>query len=289
MSVSPPRDQEEVNAYFQARSSFWRDIYSSEGVFAEIIRDRQSAILAWSESLALLPGSRVLEVGCGAGFMAVALAQCGFRVQAIDTVEAMVELARQHAVERGANRDLSVDIGDVYALTFADDSFDLVIAAGVLPWLERVDLAIKEMARVTKPGGYIILTTANPLGLPYLLDPLAIPVLRPLKERVKSVLERAVYRQCLPGMAFHGNHFMSKALASVGLMKTNEITLGFEFSLFRHKVLPEPLATALYHRLQRLADRNMLGFDSLGMSYHVLARKSAPPHTFGDKREEEVN
>ena len=221
--------------------------------------------------------------------MAVALAQCGFRVQAIDTVEAMVELARHQALERGASRELSVDSGDVYALTFADASFDLVIAAGVLPWLERVDLAIKAMARVTKPGGYIILTTANPLGLPYLLDPLANPVLRPLKERVKSVLERAAFRQCLPGMAFHGNRYMSKALARAGLIKAREMTLGFEFSLFRHKLLPEPLATALYHRLQRLADRNVLGFGSLGMSYHVLARKSAPPQTFGDKREEEVN
>src|SRR6266699_1134237 len=86
--------QEKVNAYFQSRLSFWREIYASGGVFAEIIQDRHATVLAWVESLALPPGSQVLEVGCGAGFMALALAQRGFRVHAIDSVESMIEQAQ---------------------------------------------------------------------------------------------------------------------------------------------------------------------------------------------------
>ncbi len=88
--------QEKVNAYFQSRLSFWREIYASGGVFAEIIQDRHATVLAWVESLALPPGSQVLEVGCGAGFMALALAQRGFRVHAIDSVESMIEQAQRH-------------------------------------------------------------------------------------------------------------------------------------------------------------------------------------------------
>src|SRR5260370_15845424 len=64
--------QQQVNAYFQSQSSYWEDIYSSSGVQGEIYRDRQAAVLAWIDSLALVPGSKVLEIGCGAGFMAVA-------------------------------------------------------------------------------------------------------------------------------------------------------------------------------------------------------------------------
>ena len=65
----------------------------------------------------------MLEVGCGAGFMSVALAERGFRVQAIDSVDAMVEQARQHAMESGTAELLSLGVGDVYALAFEDESF----------------------------------------------------------------------------------------------------------------------------------------------------------------------
>src|SRR5712692_8756179 len=95
------RKQEKVNTYFQSQSSYWKDVYASNDVQGEIFRDRHAAALAWIDSLALAPGSQVLEIGCGAGFMAVALAQRGFRVQAIDSAEAMVELARRHAAESG--------------------------------------------------------------------------------------------------------------------------------------------------------------------------------------------
>src|SRR5713226_1582312 len=102
--------QQQVNAYFQSMSSYWKDIYTSGSVQGQVYRERQAAALNWIESLALTPGARVLEIGCGAGFLSVALAQCGLRVQAIDSTEAMVELARRHAVESGTAELLSVDL-----------------------------------------------------------------------------------------------------------------------------------------------------------------------------------
>ena len=75
--------------------------------------------------------------------------------------EAMVEQARQHAAESGVIESLSLDVGDVYALTFEDSSFVLVIAIGVIPWLARPELAMQEMARVTRAGGHVILTADN--------------------------------------------------------------------------------------------------------------------------------
>ena len=110
--------QEKVNAYFQAQSSYWKEVYVSEGVQAEIYRDRQATVLAWIDSLDLASGSQVLEIGCGAGLMAVALTQRGLRVHAIDSIEAMVELARRHALESGTSESLSVEVGDVYSLAF---------------------------------------------------------------------------------------------------------------------------------------------------------------------------
>ena len=127
------QSQKKVNEYFQHRSSFWNDIYTSKGVFAETIRDRQAAVVAWIDSLALAPGARVLEIGCGAGFLTLLLARRGFQVSAIDTVEEMVEQTRCHVRECGLTGLISVDIGDVFALPFEDATFDLVTALGVIP------------------------------------------------------------------------------------------------------------------------------------------------------------
>src|SRR5438270_9588727 len=179
--------QASVNTYFRSQSRFWREVYADNCVRADIIRDRHAAVLEWIDDLALPPGSQVLEVGCGAGFMAVALAQRGLRVQAIDSVEAMVEQAHQHAVETGTANMLSITVGDAHTLAFDDDSFDLVVAIGVIPWLAQPELAMREIARVTKPGGYAILATANRMALPSLLDPLYNPFLAPLRQRVKRM------------------------------------------------------------------------------------------------------
>jgi ubiquinone/menaquinone biosynthesis C-methylase UbiE len=270
--------QEEVNAYFQSQATLWKDIYASDSLLSEIVRDRHAAVLDWIDSLALAPGSQVLEVGCGAGFMAVALAQRGLHVQAIDSVEAMVEQANQNAVETGTANLLSITVGDAHTLAFDDDFFDLVLAIGVIPWLAQPELAMREIARVTKPGGYAILATANRMALPSLLDPLYNPFLAPLRERLKRMLERVglLHRpsdQSL-SMTYHTCRFIDDYLARLALVKTRGMTRGFQFWFLRRQVLPDRLGIPLHRRLQRLVDRNIPGLRSLGLTYFVLARKS---------------
>jgi ubiquinone/menaquinone biosynthesis C-methylase UbiE len=276
-TASHRRQQEKVSAYFQSQSSYWKDIYASGGVAGKVYRERQAAALAWIDSLALVPGSKVLEIGSGAGFLSVALAQRGLRVQAIDPTEAMVALARRHAVEAGTADLLSVAVGDVSALTFEDGCFDLAIAIGVIPWLEQPELAIQEMARVTRPGGHVILTADNRAGLVVLLDPWYNPALRPLRLLVRGT--RARLRPHLPSSGapeatFHSRRFIDEALASAGLVKTSGKTLGFgPFTFLYHRLLPEALGLPLQQWLQRLADRGVPVLRSTGVSYLVRARK----------------
>jgi ubiquinone/menaquinone biosynthesis C-methylase UbiE len=269
-----------VNVYFQAQSSYWKEIYARSSVYGEIYRTRQSVVLAWIDGLALAPGSRVLEVGCGAGFLSVALAQRGLQVQAVDSAEAMVELARQHAQEAEVSELLSVDVGDANMLAFAEDSFDLVVAIGVTSWLAQPELAIREMARVAKPGGYVILTDGNQSALHFLLDPSMNPLLKPFRRGVKSMLERIGLLHPAPKplmAAVHPCRFIDEALRDAELMKTRGVTVGFgPFTFLSRKILPESLGIVLHRRLQRLADRTVPIFRSTGMSYLVLARKPAP-------------
>lgn len=272
--------QERINAYFQSRTSYWTDIYSATGVEAEIYRARRDTVLAWIDGLGLMPGARVLEIGCGAGFMAVALARRGFDVQAIDSASKMVERARQLAAAAGHATSIHVEAGDACALAFADGCFDLVLAIGLLPWLERPDAAMREMARVTRSGGYVLLTADNRRRLTHLLDPgyWIPPRVTAAKQRAGDMLRRlGLYHRPPrePMATFLTCAFVDHLLASVRLVKSRSITLGFgPLRLFGRAVLPEALGLALHRRLQHAADLGIPIIRSLGAQYLVLAVQS---------------
>ena len=282
-SLSYRQQQEKVNAHFQAEAPYWKDIYARKTMYAELYRARLATTLAWIGDLVLAPGSRVLEVGCGAGFLSVELAKRGLRVHAIDSTETMVELTRQHAEESGVTELLSVGVGDVCDLAWEDGCFDLVVALGVIPWLERPEMAIREMARVSVPGGHVLLTDGNQAALNLLLDPWKNPALASLRRRSKGMLEwmRILHQSPKPTMAiFHDRRFIDEALASAELIKIKGMTLGFgTFTFLHRKILPERLGIALNHQLQSLANRNVPLLRSTGLTYLVLATKPALPHS----------
>lgn len=273
----PLQHQEQANAYFQDHSGFWKQIYASSGVYAEIHKERQATALNWIDSLALPMGAHVLEIGCGAGLLAVELARRGLRVQAIDAVDAMIEQARQYAEQAGVSAQLSLSIGDACNLVFADASFDLVVALGVIPWLEQPERAIEEMARVTRSGGHILLTADNRGRLTHLLDPWQNPALAPLKQSIKNVLIRLGLRQATPPVflsTFHSLRFIDSMLLRAHLQKVRGKTLGFGPFTFRNrKIFPEPLATEIHLQLQSLADRSMPIVRSTGAQCLVLVKK----------------
>ena len=120
-----------------------------------------AAVAEWKEhSFALLrprPGAALLDLGCGTGEDALALAARvapGGRVIGIDASAAMVAEARRRAGERGAPLDLRV--GDAQRLDLPDASVDGARAERVLQHLERPEGAVAEMARVTRPGGWVV-------------------------------------------------------------------------------------------------------------------------------------
>ena len=104
------------------------------------------------------PGAQLLDVGCGPGDDARALAQLAGstgRVVGIDTSTTMIAEARQ----RAGGSDLSVQyvVGDAHHLDFADNSFDGCRAERVFQHVENPRQVLQEMVRVTRPGGRIVL------------------------------------------------------------------------------------------------------------------------------------
>ena len=124
---------------------------------------RTSAVHAAGEDLAQLVEAAalsgreaVLDAGSGAGHTALAVAPCAARVTSVDLSAAMLAQGRRLALERGLG-NLHFEVGDVEALTFADSSFDVVTSRYSAHHYPHPLAALREFARVLKPGGLLLL------------------------------------------------------------------------------------------------------------------------------------
>lgn len=99
-----------------------------------------------------LPGRKALDFACGDGHIAVEMAQVGGDVVGIDISPASVDLARRAAAEAGVNATFAVM--DALATDFADDTFDVIVCAGVIHHMDPV-AAYRELARIVKPDGVV--------------------------------------------------------------------------------------------------------------------------------------
>ncbi|MDH3727666.1 MAG: class I SAM-dependent methyltransferase [Myxococcales bacterium] len=112
-------------------------------------------------------GARVLELGCGTGLILAQVAEIAEEAVGIDLSEGMAQRAR--------DRGLDVHIGSVCNLPFEDDQFDLTYSFKVLAHILDIDAAVREAARVTRPGGHLLLEFYNPWSLRYLARKIAGP------------------------------------------------------------------------------------------------------------------
>ena len=101
----------------------------------------------------------LLEVGCGAGIDLVRFARGGATVTGIDLSKTAVDLANKNFEHNEQNADLRVMNGE--CMQFADNTFDVVYAHGVLQYTADTAKMIAEIHRVLKPGGTAILMVYN--------------------------------------------------------------------------------------------------------------------------------
>jgi SAM-dependent methyltransferase len=140
-----------------------RDVYT-HGHSEVVVRSHAARTTANSAAylLPLLrPGVDLLDVGCGPGSITVDLAEivAPGRVRGIDVTDEPLAQARQSAAERGVTVEFAVD--DTYQLSDPDDSYDVTHAHQVLQHLSDPVAALREMRRVTRPGGVVAIRDAD--------------------------------------------------------------------------------------------------------------------------------
>ena len=122
--------------------------------------------------LPVFPGCSVLDAGCGTGTLTLALLRTltiPVKLTALDLSASSMSTAKKYVDKKQSQQPVRFAQGNVLALPFADEAFDLVLTSGVLEYLP-LDEGLSELARVIAPGGHLLHLPMRPTPITTLLE-----------------------------------------------------------------------------------------------------------------------
>jgi SAM-dependent methyltransferase len=122
----------------------------------------EAGALEFLARLEITPGTRMLDVACGAGQIAIPAARSGARVTGVDIASNLIEQACARAMAEGV--DVQFEEGDAEMLAFPDDTFDLVVSLIGAMFAPRPEWVAAELVRVCRHGGRIVMANWTPDG-----------------------------------------------------------------------------------------------------------------------------
>ena len=162
--------------------------------------NRKAYAGAAARAAELIPtGAKVLDCAAGTGTFSLAAAKRAGSVLCTDQSEAMLDRARKKAAKMGL-RNIGFAQRDITALSDPDGTFDAVIAANVLHLLPQPEIAVRELWRVTAPGGRLILPTflQGKVGAAY---GAMIKIYQGVGFHYEHAFTRETYQEFLKGLA----------------------------------------------------------------------------------------
>lgn len=130
------------------------------GDFGVVAKRTSADAEAFVNRLAFPPGTRVLDVACGTGNLAIPLSRAGAVVTGLDIAPNLLEQARERAAEEGLPAQF--DEGDAEQLPYADSAFDAVVTMFGAMFAPRPQIVAAELARVLRPDGRLAMANWNP-------------------------------------------------------------------------------------------------------------------------------
>jgi len=201
-------------------------------------------------------GERVLDVGCGRANDAMDLARRGGSCLGLEPSETMIYHAKREIAKDGTGVALLRGIGEDMPLK--SHSFDKVVCKGALDHFPTPERAVKEMARVVKPGGTVIITVAN-------LDCLGFRLGRTFFVRFRKMLRReeSIYEKIWQTPFDHTFRFDYKTLNKM-VKQHMKVDESIGVSLF----FASPWWGSILSRLPRPISRGMLRMLD-GVAHHL--------------------
>lgn len=138
----------------------WPDKYTAwfQTPIGRLVKDTEMTMTL--QLLKPQQGEQILDVGCGSGIFTQAFIEAGAELTGIDLSVPMIVDARRRLAGLGFHSAAA----NMYALPFADGQFDKTVSITALEFVPDAQQAVDEMFRVTKPGGWVVVSTLNSLS-----------------------------------------------------------------------------------------------------------------------------
>lgn len=213
-----------------------------------------------------MENGKIIDIGCGTGEMLQVLEEHKFNPFGLDySFKMLREISKENAGEK-----YPLINGDTENLSFKDESFDGIICAGVIEYLNDDKKALKEIARVLKPGGFAIITLSNRLSPARVFEPF---VHNPIGQKIKGWIKKNILKReslLYPPFRTHVPRNFNNKAKKVGLVLC-------EFNYYHFSPIPWPFNRVFRRfyrsrglKMERLS-RTQFGF--LGRGYIAKYQK----------------
>jgi ubiquinone/menaquinone biosynthesis C-methylase UbiE len=269
--------KQRAEEYFDAHSQD----YSSEhykGTRRGAKWARHNALLKAIQELQIPGHAKILDLGCGPGFLSRDLCKAGYTGAGLDASRTMIDSCEQDAAaEKIPPSQWQFIAGDAEDLPFADGNFDVIVAAGLIEYMPSDAGILREICRVLKPGGWLMINVTNRRGYTVCLSSISLRIRRlPGVLAIASAIRRMLVGRDVDAQSLnfiprkHSCSDFQTTLKEHGMPVKKDIYLHFS-------LLPAPFCT-LMSRLTGQVDESLDALDKtflrkLGSCYIAIGQK----------------
>jgi ubiquinone/menaquinone biosynthesis C-methylase UbiE len=267
------RSRKDEKAWFDHTAGHWEGQYGYQGLRGRLVHKRMELALQYLQGQHLAPNTKVLDLGCGPGIVAKQLAILGFRTYAVDLSGDSLARARRR-LDDDCLPPTHLAQADAHRLPFKDNAFDAVFAIAIVVWAADPAQVLREITRVLRPGGILIVTARNKFSIENVFDPFfwaSRLVPKKIRTRLRGLFKRhnGQQQKRLEPKQISIRRF-DKMLKNVQLEKMEWRTLQYgPLKLMRRSILPTRLQVAIDKALDRIWWAP--GIRRLGWTYCVKA------------------
>jgi ubiquinone/menaquinone biosynthesis C-methylase UbiE len=152
----------DVKTYYEKEATEYDKEFYQEDSKYPTLKYRHNYMLKRIDGLNFPENAKVLDIGCGPGEMVLDLMKHNWEIWGIDIAQSMIDIASKKIEKNKTRPNIAhLAVGDIENLSFEENSFDLIVCAGVIEYLADDQKWSREITRVLKPGGVLLINITN--------------------------------------------------------------------------------------------------------------------------------